>query len=275
MNWSEIEPDSDTLYDQADRYAKTIEEEEERKGLEKRKESNKFCFSFIQDHIIRDLAQEKELLKDNIMQVNEDIMRYIPLQTCCLSPQDNGFDNIFTSRLIPYCLASLRYKKTQHVRYYCIWETLVNINFILAYCIFFAIHIIIAVTYLIWELFTQIFEILIDLLFGLPEENKYNNVVNVDLITYYRNKCQKNAKYIVIMPLFLIFYICILIVSIIVILVLVLVALVCTILVIIIGIIVEVLLSILLVLAFIIWNILTCFYPISYAIFALMCSDKN
>ena len=244
-----------------------------------------YCIPFIQKKIQSSHRKETDGLC---------MMCYFPALYCCISKQlyDNGKDNIFTTVFLPYCLDSLRYKQTREKhKIYCIWETLININFILCYSMFFSSYVFIPVIGWISGLLVMhvYFLQVCSHYLSHRDENSYWYVpINWFFkkcegpinwlskkcegpINWFIQKCGDNYAYFLLAILLLLLaYISMMLVLIIVIILLIISFVfffALDIVIILVAIVVELVLLVLFVIAFIVWNVLFCFYPISCIIY--------
>ena len=215
-----------------------------------------YCIPFIQERVHNDMVNCND---------GTEFMYYVPLLYCCISKQllQGGIDNVFTTVFLPYCLDSLRYKMTREKhKIYCIWETFVNINFILCYLMFFSTYIFVMACAMIGGSLICIGMSPISVFFENPYTESYCMP-----FTWFAKKCKENHKYVIlVIPLIL--------VVIVVVIVLIILGIISFVFLVVLGIglilvaiVVELVLLVLFVIAFIVWNILFCCYPISCIIY--------
>lgn len=225
-----------------------------------------YCLPCVQEWLNKDL-NKYEAKKTTY----EDCWSFGMIRNHCISTDLNqyGRDNEFTTALLPYCINSLRYKKTREHPYYVIWETFVNINFILAYIIFFSIHMIvcfIVIQFIPCCGFFLLFVSAFTKIINPPQVKLADRVIILDIFYHLRRLCT-NKKYMIAIPLIIILYIIIFILIICLAVIYVLLAIIMDIVIIVVGIILELILLILLIMFLTIWNIIFCFYPISYIVY--------
>ncbi len=256
--------------DQSDEETETIPKKVEKERVDQPDDVEEpayyYCLPCVQEWLNNDL-NEYEAEKTGY----DDCWSFDMIRNHCISTDLNqyGRDNEFTTALLPYCLNSLKYTKTREHPYYVIWETFVNINFILAYIIFFSIHTI--GYFMIMQLIPGcMFFLLFCSAFAKMNNPSWvkiaDRVIILDIFYHLRKLCT-NKKYMVAIPLIAILYIIVFILIICLTILYVLLAIIVDIVIIVVGIILELILLILLIMFLTIWNIIFCFYPISKVIY--------